>query len=77
MPKGFTREMRRQKIVELNTEIMSSIDLLKTTRQRLREYLVNIQRVESNPDEMINPYLSSMDLFTLYRVFLERERSVY
>jgi hypothetical protein len=32
MPKGFTRQLRYQKIIELQREITNSIGLLQTTR---------------------------------------------
>ena len=42
MPKGFTRQLRYQKIVELQREITNSLNLLQMTRQKVREYLIDI-----------------------------------
>jgi len=79
MPKGFTREMRRRKIVDLQSEIKSSKDLLLKTRLRLREYFQAIQHIsaENVSESLRNSFSGEMDLFTLYKVFLEREKLVY
>lgn len=71
MPKGFTRQLRYQKIIELQREITNSIGLLQTTRAQVREYLLSIQRIDGNDNDSI---LVEMDLFTLYRLYLEREK---
>jgi len=68
--------MRRQKIVELQTEIISSMELLTTTRLRLREYLVSIQDISADSNGG-QDHQSDLDLFPLYQVFLEREKRVY
>ena len=71
MPKGFTRQLRYQKIIELQREITNSIGLLQTTRAQVREYLLSIQRIDGNDNDGV---LVEMDLFTLYRLYLEREK---
>lgn len=71
MPKGFTRQLRYQKIIELQREITNSIGLLQTTRAQVREYLLSIQRIDGNDNDSV---LVEMDLFTLYRLYLEREK---
>ena len=71
MPKGFTRQLRYQKIIELQREITNSIGLLQTTRAQVREYLLSIQRIDGNDNDSV---LVKMDLFTLYRLYLEREK---
>ena len=71
MPKGFTRQLRYQKIIELQREITNSISLLQTTRAQVREYLLSIQRIDDNDNDGV---LVEMDLFTLYRLYLEREK---
>ena len=47
------------------------MNLLQMTRAKVREYLIDIQNIEGEESVLLD-----MDLFTLYKLFLEREKQV-
>lgn len=77
IPSVFHKNELNQKQQDLAKRIIEAQRVIQLSRNRLKDYLREMQRVSQDPREIGDQPKDSISLLEVYRVFLQKEKALY